>query len=136
PVSAAGGLAVTGIEVDGAAPSDYARKQRVSVSDVRVVAGSGPERPVPAPESTRWDAAMTLTEYGEVRPGKPPVRNGASGLPDFTYDTGVDNENNWDPTSGTLRVTAARPKAAVVKAVATDAYLKSTNAKLGDEIDV
>ncbi len=136
PVSAAGGLAVTGIEVDGAAPSDYARKQRVSVSDVRVVAGSGAERPVPAPESTRWDAAMTLTEYGEVRPGKPPVRNGASGLPDFTYDTGVDNENNWDPTSGTLRVTAARPKAAVVKAVATDAYLKSTNAKLGDEIDV
>ncbi|MFD8712110.1 FtsX-like permease family protein [Streptomyces anulatus] len=136
PVSAAGGLAVTGIEVDGAAPSDYARKHRVSVSDVRVVAGSGAERPVPAPESMRWDAAMTLTEYGEDRPGKPPVRNGASGLPDFTYDTGVDNEDNWEPTSGTLRVTAARPKAAVVKAVATDAYLKSTNAKLGDEIDV
>lgn len=136
PVSAAGGLAVTGIEVDGAAPSDYARKHRVSVSDVRVVAGSGAERPVPATESMRWDAAMTLTEYGEDRPGKPPVRNGASGLPDFTYDTGVDNEDNWEPTSGTLRVTAARPKAAVVKAVATDAYLKSTNAKLGDEIDV
>ncbi len=136
PVSAAGGPAVTGIEVDGAAPSDYARKHRVSVSDVRVVAGSGAERPVPAPESMRWDAAMTLTEYGEDRPGKPPVRNGASGLPDFTYDTGVDNEDNWEPTSGTLRVTAARPKAAVVKAVATDAYLKSTNAKLGDEIDV
>ncbi|WP_406140168.1 FtsX-like permease family protein [Streptomyces anulatus] len=136
PVSAAGGLAVTGIEVDGAAPSDYARKHRVSVSDVRVVAGSGAERPVPAPESMRWDAAMTLTEYGEDRPGKPPVRNGAPGLPDFTYDTGVDNEDNWEPTSGTLRVTATRPKAAAVKAVATDAYLKSTNAKLGDEIDV
>ncbi|MEV5851266.1 FtsX-like permease family protein [Streptomyces anulatus] len=136
PVSAAGGLAVTGIEVDGAAPSDYARKHRVSVSDVRVVAGSGAERPVPAPESMRWDAAMTLTEYGEDRPGRPPVRNGAPGLPDFTYDTGVDNEDNWEPTSGTLRVTATRPKAAAVKAVATDAYLKSTNAKLGDEIDV
>ncbi|UZI31204.1 ABC transporter permease [Streptomyces sp. VB1] len=136
PVSAAGGLAVIGIEVDAAAPSDYAREHRVSVSDVRVVAGSGAERPVPAPESLRWDAAMTLTEYGEDRPGKPPVRNGASGLPDFTYDTGVDNEDNWEPTSGTLRVTAARPKAAAVKAVATDAYLKSTNAKLGDEIDV
>ncbi|MFJ9113189.1 FtsX-like permease family protein [Streptomyces sp. NPDC102283] len=136
PVSAAGGLAVTGIEVDGAAPSDYARKHRVSVSDVRAVAGSGAERPVPAPESVRWDAAMTLTEFGEDRPGKPPVRNGASGLPDFTYDTGVDNEDNWEPTSGTLRITAARPKAAAVRAVATDAYLKSTNAKLGDEIDL
>ncbi|MFC8623695.1 FtsX-like permease family protein [Streptomyces anulatus] len=136
PVSAAGGLAVTGIEVDGAAPSDYARKHRVSVSDVRVVAGSGAEHPVPAPESMRWDAAMKLTEYGEDRPGKPPVRNGASGLPDFTYDTGVDNEDNWEPTSGTLRVTAGRPKSATVKAAATDAYLKSTNAKLGDEIDV
>ncbi|MFD7125137.1 MULTISPECIES: FtsX-like permease family protein [Streptomyces] len=136
PVSAAGGLAVTGIEVDGAAPSDYARKHRVSVSDVRVVAGSGAERPVPAPESMRWDAAMTLTEFGEDRPGKPPMRDGASGLPDFTYDTGVDSEDTWEPTSGTLRITAARPKAAVVKAVATDAYLKSTNAKLGDEIDV
>lgn len=136
PVSAAGGLALTGIEVDGAAPSDYARKHRVSVTDVRVAAGPGAERPLPAPESLRWDAAMTLTEYGEDRPGKPPVRNGASGLPDFTYDTGVDSEDNWEPTSGTLRVTAARPKAAAVKAVATDAYLKSTNARLGDEIDV
>ncbi|MFD3980821.1 MULTISPECIES: FtsX-like permease family protein [Streptomyces] len=136
PVSAAGGLAVTGIEVDGQAPSDHARRHRVSVSDVRVVAGSGAERPVPAPKSLRWDAAMKLTEFGEDRPGKPPVRNGSSGLPDFTYDTGVDDADNWEPTSGTLRVTAARPKATAVKAVATDAYLKSTNAKLGDEIDV
>ncbi|NEE29057.1 hypothetical protein G3M53_26820, partial [Streptomyces sp. SID7982] len=86
--------------------------------------------------SLRWDAAMKLTEFGEDRPGKPPVRNGSSGLPDFTYDTGVDDADNWEPTSGTLRVTAARPKATAVKAVATDAYLKSTNAKLGDEIDV
>ncbi|MFC9477636.1 FtsX-like permease family protein [Streptomyces griseus] len=136
PVSAAGGLALTGIEVDGEAPFGSAQQRRVSVSDVRVVTGSGAERPVPAAEPVRWDASMTLTEFGEDRPGEEPVRHGASGLPDFTYDTGVDSEDTWEPTSGLLRITAARPKAAVVKAVATDAYLKNTNAKLGDEIDI
>ncbi|MFF7007875.1 FtsX-like permease family protein [Streptomyces fimicarius] len=136
PVSAAGGLALTGIEVDGEAPFGSAQQRRVSVSDVRVVTGSGAERPVPAAEPVRWDASMKLTEFGEDRPGEEPVRHGASGLPDFTYDTGVDSEDTWEPTSGLLRITAARPKAAVVKAVATDAYLKTTNAKLGDEIDI
>ncbi|MFG3407233.1 FtsX-like permease family protein [Streptomyces sp. NPDC048142] len=136
PVSAAGGLAVTGIEVDGESPYDYAQQRRVSVSDVRVVTGSGSERPVPASEPVRWDASLTLTEFGEDRPGEPPVRNGTSGLPDFTYDAGVGSEDTWEPATGLLRITAARPRAATVKAVATDAYLKSTNAKLGDEIDL
>ncbi|MFF8963988.1 FtsX-like permease family protein [Streptomyces globisporus] len=160
-VSAAGGLAVTGIEVDDEPPSRRAEKRRVSVSDVRVVTNSGspegsegsagsedfagsedsagqgrPERPVPVSGSVRWDASMALTESGDSRPGKPPVRNGTAGLPDFTYDTGVSSEDTWEPTTSTLRITAARPKAAPLKAVATDAYLKSTNAKLGDEIDL
>ncbi|WP_097983438.1 FtsX-like permease family protein [Streptomyces sp. f150] len=154
-VSAAGGLAVTGIEVDDEAPSGRAEKRRVAVSDVRAVTDSGssegsegsagsedsagqgrPERPVPVPGSVRWDASMALTVSGDSRPGATPVRNGAAGLPDFTYDTGVSSEDTWEPTTSTLRITAARPKAAPLKAVATDAYLKSTNAKLGDEIDL
>ncbi|MFD4590986.1 FtsX-like permease family protein [Streptomyces rubiginosohelvolus] len=154
-VSAAGGLAVTGIEVDDEPPYGRAEKRRVTVSDVRVVTGSGspegsegsagsedsagqkrPERPVPVSGSVRWDASMALTESGDSRPGKPPVHKGTSGLPDFTYDTGVSSEDTWEPTTSTLRITAARPKAAPLKAVATDAYLKSTNAKLGDEIDL
>lgn len=154
-VSAAGGLAVTGIEVDDEAPYGRAEKRRVTVSDVRVVTGSGspegsegsagsevsagqglPERPVPVSGSVRWDASMALAQSGDSRPGKPPVGNGAAGLPDFTYDTGVSSADTWEPTTSTLRITAARPKAAPLKAVATDAYLKSTNAKLGDEIDL
>ncbi|MFB7968101.1 FtsX-like permease family protein [Streptomyces rubiginosohelvolus] len=154
-VSAAGGLAVTGIEVDDEAPSGRAEERRVAVSDVRVVTDSGssegsegsagsedsagqgrPERPVPVSGSVRWDASMALTESGDSRPGTTPVRNGTAGLPDFTYDTGVSSEDTWEPTTSTLRITAARAKAAPLKAVATDAYLKSTNAKLGDEIDL
>ncbi|MGW3303698.1 FtsX-like permease family protein [Streptomyces rubiginosohelvolus] len=162
-VSAAGGLAVTGIEVDDEPPAGRAEKRRVAVSDVRVVTGSGdgeasgsgspagsegsagsedsagqgrPERPVPASGSVRWDASMALTDRGDSRPGTTPVRNGTAGLPDFTYDTGVRTKDTWEPTTSTLRITAARPKAAPLKAVATDAYLKSTNAKLGDEIDL
>ncbi|MGW4034702.1 FtsX-like permease family protein [Streptomyces sp. NPDC004778] len=151
-VSAAGGLAVTGIEVDDAPPFGQAQKRRVTVSGVRVVTGSGspegsegsedsagrgrPERPVPVSGSVRWDASMALTDRGDSRPGTTPVRKGASGLPDFTYDTGVRGEDAWEQTTSTLRITAARPKAAPLKAVATDAYLKSTNAKLGDEIDL
>ncbi|MGW8486474.1 FtsX-like permease family protein [Streptomyces sp. NPDC055886] len=152
PVSAAGGLAVTGVEVDDEPPFGQAQKRRVAVSDVRVVTGTGPgsesgsgsgsgadsgsERPVPASGSVRWNASMALTQFGENRPGKPPVRNRASGLPDFTYDTGVESEDVWERTTSTLRITADRPKATEVRAVATDAYLKSTNAKLGDEIDL
>ncbi len=136
PVSANGGLAVTGVEVDANPPSDRARQQRLSMSDVRVVTGSGAERPVAASGAVRWDATTAFTEAAEVRPGARPVRNGTSGLPDFTYDTGVDDEESWEPVTGTLRITAARPKAAAVKAVATDAYLRNTNAKLGDGIDI
>ncbi|OCC08276.1 FtsX-like permease family protein [Streptomyces sp. PTY087I2] len=148
PVSTAGGLAVTGIEVDDEPPFGRAETRRISVSDVRVVTDSGSEdpegsepsggteRPVPVSGSVRWDASMALVDRGDSHPGKPPVRNGTSGLPDFTYDTGVGDESVWDQTTSTLRITAARPKAAPLKAVATDAYLKSANAKLGDEIDL
>ncbi|PJN27584.1 peptide ABC transporter permease [Streptomyces sp. CB02613] len=147
-VSAAGGLAVTGIEVDDTPPFRQAQKRRVVVSDVRAVTGSGGdhasgagssegrERPVPVSGSVRWDASMALTEHGDSRPGETPVRNGTSGLPDFTYDTGVETEEDWKQTTSTLRITAARPEAAPLKAVATDDYLEKANAKLGDEIDL
>ncbi|MEU6626895.1 FtsX-like permease family protein [Streptomyces parvus] len=147
-VSAAGGLAVTGIEVDDTPPFRQAQKRRVVVSDVRAVTGSGGdhasgadsseerERPVPVSGSARWDASMALTEHGDSRPGETPVRNGTSGLPDVTYDTGVETEDDWKQTTSTLRITAARPEAAPLKAVATDDYLKKANAKLGDEIDL
>lgn len=147
-VSAAGGLAVTGIEVDDTPPFRQAQKRRVMVSDVRAVTGSGGdhasgagsseerERPVPVSGSARWDASMALTEHGDSRPGETPVRNGTSGLPDVTYDTGVETEDDWKQTTSTLRITAARPEAAPLKAVATDDYLKKANAKLGDEIDL
>ncbi|XCM32225.1 FtsX-like permease family protein [Streptomyces parvus] len=147
-VSAAGGLAVTGIEVDDTPPFRQAQKRRVMVSDVRAVTGpggdhasgagssEGRERPVPVSGSVRWDASMALTEHGDSRPGETPVRNGSSGLPDFTYDTGVETEDDWKQTTSTLRITAARPEAAPLKAVATDDYLEKANAKLGDEIDL
>ncbi|WP_354596969.1 FtsX-like permease family protein [Streptomyces sp. JL1001] len=147
-VSAAGGLAVTGIEVDDTPPFRQAQKRRVVVSDVRAVTGSGGdhasgagssegrERPVPVSGAARWDASMALAEHGDSRPGETPVRNGTSGLPDFTYDTGVETEDDWKQTTSTLRITAARPEAAPLKAVATDDYLEKANAKLGDEIDL
>ncbi|MFI7892240.1 FtsX-like permease family protein [Streptomyces sp. CACIS-1.16CA] len=147
-VSAAGGLAVTGIEVDDTPPFRQAQKRRVMVSDVRAVTGPGGdhasgagssekrERPVPVSGSVRWDASMALTEHGDSRPGETPVRNGTFGLPDFTYDTGVETEDDWKQTTSTLRITAARPEAAPLKAVATDDYLEKANAKLGDEIDL
>ncbi|MEU3435522.1 FtsX-like permease family protein [Streptomyces sp. NPDC006863] len=171
PVSGAGGLAVTGIEVDDEPPYGRAETRRVSVSAVRAVTGTGgdrasgsgsgspegsgspddpegsepsegseapeaPERPVPVSGTVRWEASMTLTDRGVSRPGTTPVPNGSSGLPDFTYDTGVSSEDSWEQTTSTLRISAGRPKAGPLRAVATDAYLKSANARLGDEIDL
>ncbi|MEV1043620.1 ABC transporter permease [Streptomyces sp. NPDC049916] len=135
PVSAAG-LSLTGVEVDGAPPTGRAEKRRITVERVRVVTAAGGERPLPVSAALRWDARMTLSEFGEDRPGKPPVRGGSPGALDFTYDTGVAADESFEPAGSTLRITAARPRAAAVKAVATDTYLRSTGAELGDQIDL
>ncbi|MFI8008520.1 FtsX-like permease family protein, partial [Streptomyces sp. NPDC086010] len=139
PVSASGGLAVTGFEVDGQVPGSP-QERLVSVTGLRTITADGVERPVPAADGVRWHAAATVTEAGETRPGgKTGTVTGSGPAPAFRYGTGADTEDGgfWagEPV-GTLRITADRAAAPALKAVVTDAYLKYAGAELGQEVDL
>ncbi|WP_322985196.1 FtsX-like permease family protein [Streptomyces sp. S584] len=141
PVSAAGELAVTGFEVDGDVPAVRAEKRLVSVTGLRALAGDGSEQQVPAADGVRWQAAATLSDGGESRPGgKVQEVTGSGASPSFRYDSDAlppdDSFRGSGASVGTLRITAARPAAPALKAVATDAYLTYAGAKPGQEIDL
>ncbi|MFD4034857.1 FtsX-like permease family protein [Streptomyces sp. NPDC058637] len=140
PVSPSGGLAVTGFEVDGDVPADRSQRRLVSVTGLRAQTAEGGERPVGAGAGVRWRAATTVTEAGEERPGETPEPVRASGAaPSFRYGTGAvltpEPFFGGGPV-GTLRVTAVRAAAPAPKAVATDAYLTYSGAKLGQKVDL
>ncbi|MFE2290108.1 FtsX-like permease family protein [Streptomyces sp. NPDC059452] len=135
PVSAAG-LSVTGFEVDGAPPQFRTEQRRVAVSGIRVVTAAGDERAVEPSGGLRWQAVVKTSGDGKGRTGKPPVPGGTLGAPVFTYENEGWNEDFPGDSTTTLRVGAERPRAAPLKAVATDAYLESTGAKLGDKVDL
>ncbi|WP_329228927.1 FtsX-like permease family protein [Streptomyces sp. NBC_01460] len=140
PVSAPGGLAVTGFEVDGDVPSARSEKRLVAVTGLRAVTADG-ERPAPPSDGVRWSAATTVSEGSETRPGeKAQEVTGSGAAPAFRYDTGAvppdDSFFGSGSAVGTLRITAVRPAAPVLKAVATDAYLTYAGAELGQEVDL
>ncbi|MFE7755750.1 ABC transporter permease [Streptomyces sp. NPDC057429] len=140
PVSPSGGLAVTGFEVDGDVPAGRSEKRLVSVTGLRARTTGGGERPVQVADTVRWRAATTVTEAGEERPGETPRTVSGSGAePSFRYGTGAvltpEPFFGGGPV-GTLRITAVRAAAPALKAVATDAYLRYSGARPGQEIDL
>ncbi|MFE2018378.1 FtsX-like permease family protein [Streptomyces sp. NPDC059499] len=140
PVSPSGELAVTGFEVDGDVPANRSEKRLVSVTGLRARTGSGSEQPVPVSDGVRWRAATTVTEAGEQRPGETPrTVTGSGASPSFGYGTGAvltpEPFFGGGPV-GTLRITAVRAPAPALKAVATDAYLTYSGAKLGQDVDL
>ncbi|MFC8224435.1 FtsX-like permease family protein [Streptomyces sp. NPDC057287] len=141
PVSAPGELAVTGFELDGDVPAARSEKRLVSVTGLRARTADGGERPAPASDGVRWNAATTVSEGSETRPGEKAQGVAGSGAaPSFRYDTGAvpPDESFWGSgyAVGTLRITAARPAAPALRAVATDAYLAYAGAELGQEVDL
>ncbi|MFF7339289.1 FtsX-like permease family protein [Streptomyces sp. NPDC008163] len=139
-VAAAGGFAVTGIELTGKQPVGRAESRRLAVTALRTTAADGTERPVPVPDGFRWQGERTedsLVE--EPKPGVPltPAASAATPLA-VGYSTGsvtAEDAAYAIPTIG-VRLTAARPEAPALNAVATDAYLKATGAGPGQAVDV
>ncbi|MFI8008514.1 FtsX-like permease family protein, partial [Streptomyces sp. NPDC086010] len=140
PVSASGGLAVTGFEVDSQVPEGGSEERMVSVTNLRVLTANGDTQTVAALDGVRWHAAATVTQAGEIRPSPAVKASSISGSAlVYRYSTGTDTEDNgfWPTdTTSTLRITAARPAAPALKAVVTDAYLKYAGAELGQEVDL
>ncbi|MFG2589271.1 FtsX-like permease family protein [Streptomyces sp. NPDC048438] len=141
PVSAAGELAVTGFELDGDVPESRSEERLVDVVRLRARTTDGREEPAPAAEGVRWKAGTTVAEGSETRPGEAVEEVAGSGVaPSFRYGTGatLPDDSFWGSGAavGTLRITAVRPAAPALKAVATDAYLTYAGAKPGQEIDL
>ncbi|TXS02543.1 FtsX-like permease family protein [Streptomyces sp. col6] len=139
-VAAAGGLAVTGFELDDKQPVDDGESHRLAVTRLRTVTEGGAEQPVPVPGGFRWRAAVSADSLGEVRPGAAAFPTASDATPlGLDYLTGsVTSEDAVYSIPGlNVRITAERPKApAVIRAVATDAYLKATGARTGQTVDV
>lgn len=126
-VDPAGGLAVTGFELDSDQPVGRGESHRLTVSGLRTVTGGGAERPVPVPGGFRWQAAQSTDALGQVTPGPAPHPTGSAGNP---------LDAVWTAPSLNVRITAARPPAATLNGVATDAYLKASGARTGQSVDV
>ncbi|MEE4489999.1 ABC transporter permease [Streptomyces sp. BE230] len=139
-VAAAGELAVTGIELDSKQPVGHGESHRLAVSALRTVGPGGAEQQVPVPDGFRWQAAVTADAFGEVEPGAPAHPTASSTTPlglDYATGSVTAEDAVWATPALNVRITAARAKApAALNAVATDAYLKATGAKQGQDIDV
>ncbi|MFJ4501288.1 FtsX-like permease family protein [Streptomyces sp. NPDC088864] len=139
-VAAAGGLAVTGFELDDKQPVDRGETHRLSVTRLRAATAGGAERPVPVPGGFRWRAAVTTDVLGEVRPGAAAFPTASATAPlavDYRTGSVTSADAVYAVPGLNVRITAERPKApAVVHGVATDAYLRATGAKTGQAVDV
>ncbi|MER7723314.1 FtsX-like permease family protein [Streptomyces sp. NPDC096323] len=138
-VAAAGELALTGIELDDQQPVGVGQSHRLTVSALRGVGPDGVEHPVPVPDGFGWQAAITADAFGEVRPGEA-VHPAASATAPLSLDYATGSVTPEDAAYAVpalnVRITAVRPKAPALNAVATDAYLKATGAQQGQNVDV
>ncbi|WP_327246299.1 ABC transporter permease [Streptomyces sp. NBC_01320] len=138
-VAAAGELAVTGLELNGTQPIGRSETHRVAVSRLRTVTADGSDQPVPVPAGFGWQGTLTTGLPNETQPGSP-IHAAASDRDPLTvgYDTGsipAEDAVYGVPTL-TVRVVAPRAEAPALRAVATDAYLKASGAKVGQDVDV
>ncbi|MFE4650522.1 FtsX-like permease family protein [Streptomyces sp. NPDC056707] len=138
-VAAAGELAVTGFELDSRQPVGRAETHLLTVSRLRTLTADGTEQPVPVPAGFDWQGALTTSLLNETQPGAA-VHATASDRDPLTlrYDTGsvpVEETGYGVPTLN-LRAAAPRAEAPSLRGVATDAYLKASGAKPGQEVDV
>ncbi|MEU0134718.1 FtsX-like permease family protein [Streptomyces sp. NPDC006296] len=138
PVAAAGGLAVTGFELDSEVPEGRSETRLVSLTGLRSRTAGGDERPAGAAEGVRWQARATVAAAGEEQAAEPPgTVTGSGASPAFRYATGrTSADGGYDDPVSTLRVTAVRPAAPALEAVATDAYLTYAGARPGDQVDL
>ncbi|MFI6641731.1 FtsX-like permease family protein [Streptomyces sp. NPDC050504] len=136
-----GGLALTGFEVDQLEPVGTAERQQLTIEAIRAVGTDGAVRPVPLTSAATgtWRGEQSTSRGDDVAP-LTTVGTGSTPL-SVSYDTGNapdPNEFEWvEPATVNVVVKAQRPKTpTVLKAVATDTYLKAAGAKVGQRITV
>ncbi|MGW2282125.1 FtsX-like permease family protein, partial [Streptomyces sp. NPDC001770] len=116
-----------------------------ALSEFASVGGVGPPgfgglAPVPSSDGVRWRATSTVTGPDADSPaGTVGTVTGTGAAPAFRYGTGsgLADRGSWGAEQvDTLLLRADRPAPPALKAVATDAYLASSGARLGQQVDL
>ncbi|MEV8411673.1 ABC transporter permease, partial [Streptomyces niveus] len=141
PLTPAGPLALTGLELESSAPQGESETHRVDVEALKSLDTDGAVRPVDVADDFGWRATLVASLDGESDPDRPlkPVASSSAPLT-FSYETGVSPRAGayLDPTRRlTVHVGVPRPEPpAVLPAIATDTFLRAAGAKTGQSLDV
>ncbi|MEU1512718.1 FtsX-like permease family protein [Streptomyces sp. NPDC005811] len=133
----AGPVRLTGLQLDGTSPEGRPQGHRLTVERLLATGPDGAARTVPAPAGLRWSGGWTVAVNGAVM-ARTVLRPLTARAPlTVEYATGVDNGRGLAPPTFTVRVdTAGAPAAASLPGLATEGFLRSAGAKVGDGIDV
>ncbi|MFF8864425.1 FtsX-like permease family protein [Streptomyces sp. NPDC015139] len=133
----AGPLTLTGLRLDLAQPADRAERHRLTLGGLTAAGRDGREHrlALPAQWTTDARAGGAAVPSAATSPTRPRVTG--TRPPTFTYSTGyLPDADIWTVASLTVRFRATQPAPAEVRAVATDRYLASANARPGQRVDL
>ncbi|MER7774572.1 FtsX-like permease family protein [Streptomyces sp. NPDC096191] len=137
-VSPGGPLTVTGVELLTAQPAGRAERHRLTLTELTATAADGTVRRPALPRS--WTASVrgdgsASSPDADTSPTKP--RLAPSGPPSVEYGTGYLPADLFGlPSAVTLRLDVVQPAPPRLTAVATDRYLDSAAARVGQSVDV
>ncbi|MFG2321261.1 FtsX-like permease family protein [Streptomyces sp. NPDC048568] len=137
-VSPGGPLTVTGVELVTAQPAGRAERHRLTLTALTATAADGTVRRPALPRS--WTASVrgdgsASSPDADTSPTKP--RLAPSGPPSVEYGTGYLPADLFGlPSTVTLRLDVVQPAPPRLTAVATDRYLDSAGARVGQSVDV
>ncbi|WFB86619.1 FtsX-like permease family protein [Streptomyces olivaceus] len=135
---AGGPLTVTGLELVTAQPRGRAHRLRLGLAELTATAPDGTVRRLPTPRSwaaSARDDGKVSSPDGSTSPTRPELST--SGPPAVEYGTGyVPGDLPWASSTVTLRLDVVQPAPPQLTAVATDRYLDSADARVGERVDV
>ncbi|CAL9445101.1 hypothetical protein SUDANB21_02326 [Streptomyces sp. enrichment culture] len=131
----AGPLTLTQFHLDLPQPMWPPRASRLALTALTATDTAGRDRSVPL--SARWQPSLEGDgpDLGDDDAEPPRMAAGAPATVDFTA-TPLPPDMAWIPTTLTLRLRVPQPPAPVVEGVATDRYLESTDARVGQRLSV
>jgi hypothetical protein len=123
---------------------EHGEQHVLTLSSAQVTGEDGGTRPL-APAAGSWTSTATLDDStlaavpGAAAPTASAPHSGGPALMTESYRTGslqLDDFGRQQPPSATLRIDTKTPAPAPLAAIATDSYLTSVGAKVGDSVKV
>jgi len=131
-------LTLTALELVVPVPSGEAEQHRFTTGELTATSTEGAVRRLSLP--TAWTAVSQSDGLSSpddrTKPSKPHLSSG-SGRLTVDYGTGfIPLDDTWSVAALTVRMRVPQPKSAAVTAVATERFLSSAGAFLGETVDV